>query len=72
MYNEGISISGDLIDLGIEYDVIKKSGNSYTFGTHKMGVGRENAKNFLKSEDKLIKEIRAKILEEYNKAEGKK
>ena len=71
MYNEGISIAGDLLDLGVEYDVIKKSGNSYVYGQHKMGTGRENAKNYLKSQDKLIKEIRAKIMEEYNKKENK-
>ncbi|MCK9439109.1 recombinase RecA [Patescibacteria group bacterium] len=71
MYNEGISISGDLLDLGVEYDVIKKSGNSYSFGQNKMGVGRENAKNYLKSQDKLMKELRIKIMEEYNKRESK-
>lgn len=71
MYNEGISIAGDILDLGVEYGVIKKSGNSYNFNNHKMGVGRENAKNFLRGNDKLIKEIRIKILEEYNKRENK-
>jgi recombination protein RecA len=69
MYNEGISIAGDLIDLGVEHEVIKKSGNSYSYKEIKMGVGRENAKKFLKSDPKLIKEIRAKILEKYNKEE---
>ncbi len=71
MYNEGISISGDLLDLGVEYGVIKKSGNSYVFGQNKMGVGRENAKNYLKSQDKMMKELRTKIMEEYNKRENK-
>jgi len=67
MYNEGISLAGDLIDLGVEYGVIKKSGNSYSFGENKMGVGRENAKTYLKSQDKMMKDIRAKIITEYNK-----
>ena len=71
MYNEGISIAGDLLDLGVEYGVIKKSGNSYSFSNHKMGVGRENAKTYLRQNDKLIKELRLKILEEYNKKENK-
>ncbi len=71
MYNEGISVAGDLIDLGVEYAVIKKSGNSYSFGNNKLGVGREAAKNNLKTQEKLIKEIRAKILEEYNKSDKK-
>jgi len=71
MYNEGISLAGDLIDLGVEHDVIKKSGNSYSFGNTKLGVGREAAKSTLRSQEKLMKEIRAKILEEYNKSDKK-
>jgi recombination protein RecA len=62
MYNEGISISGDLLDCGVEYEVIKKTGNSYTFEELRLGVGRENAKRFLKAEAKLQKEIRKKIM----------
>jgi recombination protein RecA len=64
MYNEGISISGDLLDTGVEYSVITKSGNSYSFGDIKLGVGRENAKRFLRADKKLMKEIRKKILSE--------
>ncbi|MDD4819014.1 MAG: recombinase RecA [Candidatus Colwellbacteria bacterium] len=71
MYNEGISVAGDLLDLGVEYNVIKKSGNSYSFGENKLGIGRENAKNQLKSQEKLLKEVRFKILEAYNKKENK-
>lgn len=71
MYNEGISVSGDLLDLGVEYEVIKKSGNSYSFGEVKLGIGRENAKIQLKSQDKLLKEVRTKILDVYNKKENK-
>jgi recombination protein RecA len=69
MYNEGISLAGDLVDLGVEHGVLDKSGNSYKFGEIKLGVGRENAKNFLKEDKKMMKDIRAKILEEYNKEE---
>lgn len=64
MYNEGISISGDLIDIGVEYGVITKSGNSYSFSDIKLGVGRENAKRFLREDKKLMKEIRKRILSE--------
>ncbi|NCD00723.1 recombinase RecA [bacterium] len=63
MYNEGISLSGDILDTGILHDVIKKSGNSYSFGEIKLGVGRENAKKFLKEDKKIMKEIKKKILE---------
>jgi recombination protein RecA len=62
MYNEGISLSGDLLDTGVEYGVIKKSGNSYTYGDNKLGVGRENAKIFLKADKKLMAELRKKIM----------
>ena len=62
MYNEGISISGDLLDTGVVNSVINKSGNSYTFNDIKLGVGRENAKRFLRADKKLMKEIRKKII----------
>ncbi|MFH1661599.1 MAG: recombinase RecA [Candidatus Falkowbacteria bacterium] len=64
MYNEGISISGDLLDTGVAKGVINKSGNSYNFNDIKLGVGRENAKRFLKTDKKLMKEIRKKIMSE--------
>jgi len=61
MYNEGISIAGDAIDLGVEKDIIKKSGNSYTYGEEKLGVGRENAKDFLRANRKLLDTIKKDI-----------
>jgi len=61
MYNEGISIAGDILDRGVEEEVIKKAGNSYSYGEEKLGVGRENAKVFLKANPKLLKEIAKKI-----------
>lgn len=64
MYNEGISISGDLLDTGVLYGAINKSGNSYAFGELKLGVGRENAKRFLRADKKLMKDIRNKIMSE--------
>jgi recombination protein RecA len=64
MYNEGISLAGDMIDTGVAFGVVTKSGNSYSYGDVKLGVGRENAKIALKADKKLIKEIRAKILAE--------
>lgn len=64
MYNEGISIAGDLLDAGVVYEIISKSGNSYAYGDIKLGVGRENAKRFLRADKKLMKEIRKKILSE--------
>jgi recombination protein RecA len=63
MYNEGISLAGDILDTGTEFGVITKSGNSYTFDQIKLGVGRENAKSFLKADKKLMQQIRKKIME---------
>ncbi|MFA6526723.1 MAG: recombinase RecA [Candidatus Buchananbacteria bacterium] len=63
MYNEGISLSGDLLDVGIERAVIRKNGNTYTFGDEKLGTGRENAKAYLKANPKLMAVIRKQIME---------
>jgi len=63
MYNEGISLSGDLIDTGIEYGVVTKSGNTYSFGDLKLGTGRETARQFLRADAKLMKEIKKQIME---------
>jgi recombination protein RecA len=62
MYNEGISLAGDVLDTGVLYQAIKKSGNSYAYGEVKLGVGRETAKAFLKENPKVLKEIEKMIL----------
>lgn len=64
MYNEGISLAGDLLDTAVLFGVIKKSGNSYLYGEVKLGVGRENAKNSLKADTKLIREIEKLVLKQ--------
>lgn len=63
MYNEGISLAGDLLDTGIEHKIVHKAGNSYSYGETKFGVGREKAKAFLREQPELMKEIREKIWE---------
>ncbi len=63
MYNEGISIAGDLLDQGVPYEVIRKSGNNYYYGEEKLGLGRENAKQHLKQNPKLMMTIRKAIEE---------
>jgi len=57
MYNEGISRAGDLLDTGINWEVVQKSGNSYTYGEEKLGVGRENAKAYLRENKKIMNKI---------------
>jgi recombination protein RecA len=63
MYNEGISKEGDLVDTGVKYEVISKTGNSFSFGEEKIGVGREKAKLFLRENPKIYKEIEKAIKE---------
>lgn len=63
MYNEGISLAGDLLDTGTEMGVIKKSGNTYTYGEERLGIGRENAKLGLKERPELFKEIREQTVQ---------
>jgi len=70
MYNEGISLSGDLLDCGVTHKVIAKLGNSYAFGEEKLGVGRERAKQFLKENPKLMQAIEDKIWEAVDKGEA--
>ncbi len=62
MYNEGISVAGDLLDTGVQRGTITKTGNSYSLGETKLGVGRENAQAFLKEHPELMSQIREQIL----------
>ncbi len=57
MYSEGISKRGELIDIGVNEEVIRKSGSFYSFGDIRLGQGRENAKQFLAEEQELAAEI---------------
>ena len=57
MYNEGISKSGDLLDLATELNIIVKRGSFYSYGDIRLGQGRENAKEFLKANTDLADEV---------------
>jgi recombination protein RecA len=63
MYNKGISYVGDLIDLSSKYEITRKSGAFYTYKDLKLGQGRENAKSFISSNDKVLKAIEKDVLE---------
>jgi len=65
MYGEGISLEGEIIDIGSEIDIIQKSGSWYSYEGERLGQGRENAKLFLKENPDLKKEIIGKIREYY-------
>ena len=66
MYGEGISYEGELIDLGVKYDIIEKSGAWYSYAGSKIGQGKENVRLFLKENPELTEElsnlVRAKAL----------
>jgi recombination protein RecA len=61
MYNEGISRSGDLLDLATEIDVIDKRGSYYSYGDIRLGQGRENAKTYLRENEDMADEIEERI-----------
>jgi recombination protein RecA len=63
MFNEGISREGDVLELGTQNDLIKKSGAFYSYGDIRLGQGRENAKIFLKANIALTKELELLIRE---------
>ena len=62
-YNEGISYDADVLNLGMKYDIIKKSGASMTYASVKLGQGFDNAKAYLKENPKVRDEIMKKIKE---------
>lgn len=64
MFNEGISHTGLLIDIGVEHDIVDKSGAWYSYGDIRLGQGRENAKTTLKENPEVAAEIEARIREE--------
>ncbi len=63
MYNEGISRSGDLLDTGVAYKVLGKSGSWYTMDKAQLGQGRETSKQFLRENNKIANAIEKKIWE---------
>jgi len=64
MYNEGISKVGDLVDLGVEMDIIDKRGSWYSYGDIRLGQGRENAKEFIRENEELMEEIEKTVREQ--------
>ena len=62
LYNRGISYAGDVIDLATKYEITQKSGAFYSYKDIKLGQGRENAKGFLETNHKVLKEIEKEVL----------
>ena len=61
MYGEGISREGDLVDQGVEHKLIEKSGTWFSFGSERLGQGRENAKAFLKQNPEMAAGLESKL-----------
>jgi len=61
IYAEGISKTGDVLDMGVEKGIIEKRGSYYSYGETRLGQGRENVKTFLKENPELFEEIRQKV-----------
>ena len=72
MFDSGISATGDMIDLGVEHDVVTKQGAWYSFGDVRLGQGRETAKSFLADNPDLMDEIRQAVLAKVNPDDPKK
>lgn len=63
MYGKGISRTGEVLDLAVDLDIIKKSGSWFSYNGNKLGQGRDNVKAVLQGDAELMKEVEAKILE---------
>ena len=61
MYGEGISKVGEILDLGVEFDIVKKSGSWFSYGDTKLGQGRDAVKELLKDNPELVEELAEKI-----------
>jgi recombination protein RecA len=65
LYGQGISRSGDIVDLGVEAGIIEKSGAWFSFGPDRIGQGRENAKAYLEANPKMLEKIEKLVLQKH-------
>ena len=70
LYGEGISRSGEIVDLGVETNVIKKSGSWFSYGESKLAQGRDAVKRLIDDNPELAEELSAKIFEALDKTES--
>ena len=71
MYGEGISRTGEVLDIATQLDIIKKGGSWFSYADRKLGQGRDNVKELLKSDPELMAEIEAQILARKDELMGK-
>ncbi|HKP63481.1 MAG TPA: recombinase RecA [Polyangiales bacterium] len=72
LYGEGISKSGDLLDLAVADNILEKSGAWFSYGGERVGQGRENARTYLQERPKMLAEIEAKVLQKHGLTRGGK
>ena len=65
MYGEGISKTGELIDMAVEKEIVKKSGSWFSYGEERTGQGRENAKKYMKEHPDIMEEVTKKVRAAY-------
>jgi recombination protein RecA len=70
MFGEGISKTGEIIDLGVEYGIVKKSGSWFSYGDTKLAQGRDASKNVIRDNPDLAAELEAKIVEAIKEAKN--
>jgi recombination protein RecA len=70
LYGQGISRSGDLLDLGAELGIVEKSGAWFSFGGERIGQGRENAKAYIEQHPEMMDKIEALILTKHGIKRG--
>ena len=68
MYGEGISKTGEIVDLGVDFGIIKKSGSWFSYGDTKLGQGRDAVKTLIKDNPDLADELETKIKEAINES----
>lgn len=69
MYGKGISKTGEILDLGVEFGIVKKSGSWFSYGDTKLGQGRDAVKNLIQDNPELAEELETKIKEAINSQE---
>ncbi len=69
MYGEGISKVGEILDLGVDYGIVKKSGSWFSYGDTKLGQGRDAVKSLIKDNPELAEELEGKIMDAINTKE---
>ncbi len=70
MYGEGVSKVGEILDLAVDYEIVKKSGSWFSYGDTKLGQGRDAVKSLIKDNPELMEELEIKIKEEIKNREA--